>query len=185
MTPPAARGAGRITLQAMPEPGDVRVSDDERERVAREIREHYAAGRLDDDELNERVEAAYAARTQGELNALRADLPALPATRTEQRADVARRRRELERRLLQQSGGALVPFVICTAIWAFAGASGSFWPIWILLVALIPLVRNGWRLYGPAPELDRVEDELARRERGEHHGDRRRHRHGGGRHRLH
>src|SRR6185295_3323705 len=84
-------------LQAMPDPGDVRVSDDERERVAREIREHYAAGRLDDDELNERVEAAYAARTQSDLNALRADLPALPATRTEQRADVARRRRELDR----------------------------------------------------------------------------------------
>jgi hypothetical protein len=180
VTPPAARGAGGTTLQAMPEPGDVRVSDDERERVAREIREHYAAGRLDDDELNERVEAAYAARTQSELNTLRADLPALPATRTEQRADVARRRRELERRLLQQSGGALVPFVICTAIWAFAGASGSFWPIWILLIALIPLVRNGWRLYGPAPELDRVEEDLARRSRG---GDRHRHRHG--RHRSH
>ena len=167
MTPPAARGAGGTTLQAMPEPGDVRVSDDERERVAREIREHYAAGRLDEDELNERVEAAYAARTQSELNALRADLPALPATRSEQRADVARRRRELERRLLQQSGGALVPFAICTAIWAFAGASGPFWPVWILLIALIPLVRNGWRLYGPAPELDRVEEDLARRRRGE------------------
>ena len=30
---------------------------------------------------------------------------------------------------------------------------------------MIPLLRNGWRLYGPAPELDRVEEELARRER--------------------
>ena len=182
MTPPAARGAGGTTLQAMPEPGDVRVSDDERERVAREIREHYAAGRLDDDELNERVDAAYAARTRSELDALRADLPALPVTPTEQRADVARRRRELERRLLQQSGGALVPFVICTAIWAFAGASGSFWPIWILLIALIPLVRNGWRHYGPAPELDRVEEDLARRRsaRGSRarHARARRRRHG-------
>ena len=93
----------------------------------------------------------------------------------DERPRLARRRRELERRLLQQSGGALVPFVICTAIWAFAGASGSFWPIWILLIALIPLVRNGWRLYGPAPELDRVEEDLARRSRG---GDRHRHRHG-------
>ena len=102
----------------------LRASDDERERVAREIREHYAAGRLDDDELNERVEAAYAARTQSELNALRADLPALPATRTEQRADVAHRRRELERRLLQQSGGAVVPFAICTAIWASPARAG-------------------------------------------------------------
>jgi Domain of unknown function (DUF1707) len=159
----------------MPDPGDVRASDDERDRVAGEIREHYAAGRLDEDELNERIEAAYAARTHAELQALRADLPALPATRREQRADIVRRRRALERRLLQQSGGALVPFGICAVIWLFAGASGPFWPVWVLLVALIPLLRNGWRLYGPAPEFERVEEELARRERGE---DRRRHGHG-------
>src|SRR5262249_2838183 len=152
-----------VTFQAMPDPGDVRASDDERDRVAREIREHYAAGRLDEDELNERVEAAYAARTHGDLQALQADLPALPATRSQERADIARRRRALERRLLQQSGGALVPFAICTAIWAFTGASGSFWPIWVLLFTLIPLLRNGWRLYGPAPEFDRLEEELARR----------------------
>ena len=33
------------------------------------------------------------------------------------------------------------------------------------LVALIPLIRNGWRLYGPAPELDQVERELDARDR--------------------
>ena len=170
----------------MPEPGEVRASDDDRERVAREIREHYAAGRLDDDELNERVAAAYSARTAGELDALRADLPALPATRAEERAVVVQRRRELQRRLVQQSGGALGAFVVCTAIWAVAGASGSFWPIWILVLALIPLVRNSWRLYGPAPEFDRVEEDLARRERGyRRHGGGHRHGHGPrhGRHR--
>jgi hypothetical protein len=165
----------------MPDPGDVRASDDDRERVAREIREHYAAGRLDEAELNERVEAAYAARTAGELATLHADLPPLPATVAEERAVVARRRRELQRRLLQQSGGAIGAFVVCTVIWAATGAAGSFWPIWILLVALIPLVRNGWRLYGPAPQFDRVEEELARRERGAHrhgrgHGPRHGHR---------
>lgn len=165
-------------------PPELRASDDDRERVAREIREHYAAGRLDEDELNERLESAYAARTVGELDTLRADLPALPATLAEQQAAVAHRRAELQRRLLQQSGGAIVPFAICTGIWVAAGASGFFWPLWVALFTILPLLRNGWRLYGPAPELDRVEDELARRERGEHHGDRRRHRHGGGRHRL-
>ena len=172
----------------MPAPSELRASDDDRERVAREIREHYAAGRLDEDELNERLEAAYAARTAGELDALRADLPALPATLAEEQAAVAHRRAELQRRLLQQSGGAVIPFAICTAIWIAVGASGFFWPIWVALFTILPLLRNGWRLYGPAPELDRVENELARRERGEHHGprgDRRGHRHGGGRHRLH
>jgi uncharacterized protein DUF1707 len=157
----------------MPDPGEIRVSDAERDRVAREIREHYAAGRLDDGELAERLEAIYKARTAADLEHLRVDLPALPASPAEQRAEVARRRSELQRRLLQQSGGALIPFAICAAIWVAAGASGGFWPIWILLIALIPVVRNGWRLYGPAPEFDRVEEDL-RRERG---GDRHRRRH--------
>ena len=37
-----------------------------------------------------------------------------------------------------------MPFLICTGIWVAAGASGAFWPIWVALFALIPLVRNGW-----------------------------------------
>jgi DUF1707 SHOCT-like domain len=149
---------------------DIRVSDEDRERAVRELREHFAAGRLSEEELSERVQAVYQARTDRDLDALRADLPRLPVTREEQKAELARRRAELQRRLLQQSGGALVPFAICTVIWLASGAHGMFWPIWIILVAVIPLVRNGWRLYGPAPELDRVERELAQRARQRQHG---------------
>jgi hypothetical protein len=145
------------------ERSDLRIADEDRERAAREIREHFAAGRLTEEELDERVHAVYQARTADELDRLRADLPRLPATAAEQRAELVARRRDLQRRLLQQTGGALVPFAICTAIWIASGASGSFWPIWILLVAMVPLVRNGWHLYGPAPELDRVERDLQRR----------------------
>ena len=71
---------------------ELRVSDQERERVAREIREHFAAGRLTDEELDHRLAAVYAARTQSELADLRSDLPQLPATRAEQRAELAERR---------------------------------------------------------------------------------------------
>jgi hypothetical protein len=151
----------------MAEPSDFRASDEQRDRAAQEIREHFAAGRLTDDELDDRVQAAYAARTEGELRALLSDLPKLPATHAQQKAELVQRRRELQRRLLQQTGGGLGLFVICTAVWATSGAHhGQFWPIWVLLVVLIPLLRNGWRLYGPAPELDRVERELeARRSR--------------------
>ncbi len=159
----------------MPPEPHVRVSDQERERVAEEIREHYAAGRLSDEELDERVQTAYQARTASELQAVRADLPQLPATRAQQRAELAERRGELQRRLFQQSGGSLIPFVICSVIWVASGASGAFWPIWVLLFAVIPLIRNGWRLYGPAPELDRVEQELAEREQREHVRHARRH----------
>ncbi|HSC01862.1 MAG TPA: DUF1707 domain-containing protein [Solirubrobacteraceae bacterium] len=144
---------------------DLRASDEQRERAAQEIREHFAAGRLSDEELSDRVQAAYAARTEGELNAVLADLPKLPATRAQQKAEIALRRRELQRRLLQDAGGGSGAFLICTAIWVASGASGFFWPVFVALATLIPLLRNGWRLYGPAPELDVVERELEARRR--------------------
>ena len=50
-------------------------------------------------------------------------------------------------------------------IWVASGASGFFWPIFVVLAVLVPLLRNGWRLYGPAPELERVERELEARRR--------------------
>jgi uncharacterized membrane protein YccC len=150
----------------MSAPSEIRASDQEREQVAAEIREHFAQGRLDTDELDERLARAYAARTRADLDALRHDLPPLPPSPATRRAEVAERRAQLSRQLLQQTGQALVPFFICTAVWLASGANGSFWPIWVVLVALIPLVRNGWRLYGPSPEFEEVEADLrARRAR--------------------
>ncbi len=146
---------------------DLRASDEQRERAAQEIREHFAAGRLTDDELSDRVQAAYAARTQGDLDALLADLPRLPASPAQRKAELRVRRGELQRRMLQEAGGGVGTIAICTAIWVASGASGFFWPIFVVLAVLIPLLRNGWRLYGPAPELERVERELEARQRKE------------------
>jgi hypothetical protein len=154
--------------------GQIRVSDEQRERVAQDLREHFAAGRLTEDELDERVQRAYAARTERELQALRADLPQLPATPQQAKAELRARRRHLQRRLIQETGGGIALFIVCAVIWAASGRSGSFWPIWVLLIVLIPLLRNGWRLYGPAPELDRVERELEQRANSTHRADRRR-----------
>ena len=151
-----------------PRDPDLRASDAQRERAAEEIREHFAAGRLTDEELSDRLQAAYSARTEHDLTRLLSDLPKLPATPGQQKAQIVARRRQLQRRLLQEAGGGAALFLLCTVIWLLSGANGQFWPIWVALVALIPLVRNGWRLYGPAPELDRVERELeARRRRDE------------------
>ena len=152
----------------MPDDANLRASDQQRDHAAAEIREHFAAGRLTDEEMSERVQAAYDARTIGEINALLADLPKLPATRAQQKAEIAQRRRDLQRRLLQDAGGGSGAFLICTAIWVASGASGFFWPIFVALATLIPLLKNGWRLYGPAPEFDEIERELeARRHKNE------------------
>src|ERR671932_1543051 len=53
----------------------LRASDADRERVAAALRRHHVDGRLDTDELQERLGACYAAKTQGELAPLLADLP--------------------------------------------------------------------------------------------------------------
>ncbi|MFB9516010.1 DUF1707 SHOCT-like domain-containing protein [Streptomyces purpureus] len=54
----------------------MRASDAERERIAERLRDAVAEGRLDMEEFEERLDAAYKARTQGELEPLVRDLPA-------------------------------------------------------------------------------------------------------------
>jgi hypothetical protein len=54
---------------------NIRVSDADREATASQLREHYAAGRLTLDELNERLDQTFAAKTRSELNAVMSDLP--------------------------------------------------------------------------------------------------------------
>jgi hypothetical protein len=53
----------------------LRVGDSEREAVAAELREHYAQGRLTLEAFQQRLDAAFAARTRAELDELIADLP--------------------------------------------------------------------------------------------------------------
>jgi Domain of unknown function (DUF1707) len=138
---------------------DLRASDEDRERLITQLHDNAVAGRLSTEELEERLQAAYAARTTGDLDALRRDLPAS----THQTAvSHAARRSQLTRRLIQETGGALALFVVCTAAWLASGASGSFWPVWILILVLLSAARSGWALYGPAPDLDAVESHLDR-----------------------
>ncbi|GAA0680702.1 DUF1707 domain-containing protein [Kitasatospora atroaurantiaca] len=55
---------------------ELRASDADRERVADLLRDAYAEGRLTMEEHSERIEAAYNAKTFGELAPLTRDLPA-------------------------------------------------------------------------------------------------------------
>src|SRR5487761_242443 len=54
---------------------NIRVGDAEREAVASQLREHYADGRLTLDELNERLDQVFAAKTRTELAMVTRDLP--------------------------------------------------------------------------------------------------------------
>jgi hypothetical protein len=53
----------------------IRIGDAERDATMAQLREHFVAGRLDLDELTERIDLALTAKTQGQIDSLMADLP--------------------------------------------------------------------------------------------------------------
>jgi hypothetical protein len=61
---------------AVPDPRNLRASDADRERVANVLREAAGDGRLTMDELDERLDAVFAAKTYAELEPITHDLPA-------------------------------------------------------------------------------------------------------------
>jgi hypothetical protein len=131
----------------------LRASDAEREQTATLLRDHAAAGRLTPEELGERLDVAYAARTVDELETLVHDLP---ADAVQPRSP---RRRALDRpgareRALHAIGLAVLVNVACNAIWLATGADGSWWPKWVLLATLLRLAFQLWTLLGPGAAQD-------------------------------
>src|ERR1044072_4839669 len=57
------------------DPSQLRISDADRHQVAEVLREAAGEGRIDFEELDERLEATYAARTYADLVPITADLP--------------------------------------------------------------------------------------------------------------
>lgn len=53
----------------------LRIGDAEREATAAGLREHYAQGRLDLEEFNQRLNAVFAAKTDADLARITGDLP--------------------------------------------------------------------------------------------------------------
>ena len=111
------------------------ASDADRDRVAERLRTAVAEGRLTSEELEERLEGAFAARTEAELEPLVADLPV-----------AAREPRQRDR---SHERAYVATMVLLVAIWALTGA-GYFWPIWPMLGWGIGVFADrGGRLRGP------------------------------------
>lgn len=112
---------------------ELRASDADRERVANELREHYADGRLTMEEFDERIDGVYKAKTFGELAPLTADLPAPPPDPAVQKAEERRRR---VARLRAVWGSWFSVALICTVIWLLVGIGNGhftyFWPGWVI-----------------------------------------------------
>jgi hypothetical protein len=149
----------------------LRASDADREQFVEGLRQHHAEGRLTVEELTERTERAYQARTLGDLDALATDLPPIhrpagsraPGTGTDPAprpgpdppaAGQATARAALLRSLLWY--GMLS--VVLLVVWAMSGR-GYFWPIWPILGFALFLGWQAFNLLGPqAPDGSRRRD---------------------------
>lgn len=150
----------------------MRVADADREQLVDELREHAVEGRLTSEEFEERVGGAYRASTRADLDALRADLP---VSSTSVKLALSKRKKHLRRRLSQEVVGSLAVSLLSVGVWLASGPSGSFWPGWVIGATLLPVVRDAWRLFGPASDHELVQARLqARHERrlrrGRHRG---------------
>ncbi len=120
----------------------LRASDAEREQVVAALRRHGEQGRLEVEELAERIGRALEARTLGDLDDLLFDLPD-----ERQSPAAARAPRPLWRSaaLLANLAQLAVVNLVCVGVWALEGG-GSFWPTWIMLATLIVFARRFRRL---------------------------------------
>jgi Domain of unknown function (DUF1707) len=127
----------------------IRASDADRERIVEILREHSAEGRITADEFEDRMAAAYNAKTMGALAELTTDLPVDLAEHGRRQAELARRarpRRTLTARVRQEVAGLASLAVVLTAIWLLSGG-GYFWPAWPLgIMAALTLAQSiqGW-----------------------------------------
>jgi hypothetical protein len=116
---------------------ELRASDSDRERTVARLRDHHAEGRLSLEELEERVERAYAARSVGDLRALTRDLPVSRSAR--------RRWKARARRRAFQAHAATYGVVNTGLVAAWADDGGFFWPGIVLVSWGAGLARDGWR----------------------------------------
>ena len=117
------------------EPVDLLVSDADRARVTRVLREHYEAGRLTLDEFQERLDEAQKARTESQLESVLRQLPS-PKLPSVSPRDTRWRSLAVQYALVN---------VVAILIWLFSGAQGDFWPKWVLVVTLILFTRRAFR----------------------------------------
>jgi Domain of unknown function (DUF1707) len=105
----------------------LRASDADRDAVTERLREAAGEGRLEPDELEQRVDSALRARTYGELARLVADLPGPPDTRWRRPGG---RKRTVARSALLGAGllaAVAVALAVVAVVVLLALAAAAWW----------------------------------------------------------
>lgn len=128
---------------------ELRVGHAEREGASHRLADHYAEGRLDEEEYSERLDAIWSARTRGDLAVVFHDLPApVRAPRPAGPARPSYRPRPGER-------SWLVPVLVVAGVLALLGLALDVFPWWLLLVAAIIVAKKAKRSSGFRPSAGR------------------------------
>jgi hypothetical protein len=128
----------------------IRASDADRERVVELLRQNNAEGRITSEEFDERMSAAYAAKTMGALAELTTDLPVDLAAHTRKQAELARQRAAqvpVSRQMRAAVSGWVSLGVLLTVVWAISGA-GYYWPAWPLGIMAALGLANAIKAWG-------------------------------------
>lgn len=112
----------------------MRISDTEREEVVERLRGALSEGRLELEEFDERVQAAYRAKTYRDLTPLTADLPSAPVPAPTMRAVPAAQASVDESRRALALFSAIFVFIAFGVLISVAsgGTILPFWPLFIL-----------------------------------------------------
>jgi hypothetical protein len=111
----------------------LRASDADRDAVAERLRQAAVEGRLDPDELEQRLHAALRAKTYGDLDGLLGDLPAKPVKWERPRGGVAPAASLAVVMVLR----TLVALAILGAVLVAAAATFAWWMIGLVVFLVI------------------------------------------------
>jgi hypothetical protein len=128
------------------QPGDLRVSDAERDAVVAELSEHFQAGRLNAEEFDQRAGQALAARTRSDLTGLMTDLPggAQALTRPTASAAGVDSRPSSGRFLSRRTVSVLVVIAAVATVGSLLGHVSAYHIPWALIPVTL-LVLRGFR----------------------------------------
>jgi DUF1707 SHOCT-like domain len=141
-------GSGFWSASNLLRPGwsKIRASDADRDRAAAQLREHCVAGRLSVDELSERLDCVFRAKTYGELAVPLRDLPDIEGLSVRPFPRRPRRKRR---------HGLRTVLAIVVLLW-FAAHAVSFVRVdgapvvWALALFIAVVAWRVWRLTSPA-----------------------------------
>jgi uncharacterized membrane protein YdbT with pleckstrin-like domain len=107
----------------------LRASDVDRDAVAERLRQAAVEGRLEPEELEERLHAALRARTYGDLHRVLTDLPATPAAWERHSAEVM----PAARSALAVAIRVLLTLVVVAVMLVVAALMAAWWVLWALV----------------------------------------------------